>query len=70
MCHIMKLWEKVIEHRLTLDTSIADRRLGSCKEDPQYRQFIYLEGCWKSIEVEEDTIDLEKSSTKRCFGEP
>ena len=39
MSHTMKLWERVIEHRLRRVTSVTQNQFGSCLEGQPWRRF-------------------------------
>jgi hypothetical protein len=43
MSHTMKLWERVIEHRLRRVTSVTQTSLGSCLIGRPWRQFSYYD---------------------------
>ncbi len=41
--HIMKLWERVIEHRLRHKAIISDNQFGFMQGGPPLKQFSYLD---------------------------
>jgi hypothetical protein len=68
MNHTMKLWERVIEHRLRRMTSVTKKSLVSCLGGRPWKPFSWYDNLWRATKSKRRTHmvfnDLEKAYDK------